>query len=301
VIIQRGISIMGPTVIGAGCLIGKNCRITESILLNGTIASSEARINRSVTGRRSRITEGTRIDGAVIRGDHLSRGELQAGDKPFNFKEVFFLNLQSRYRRLVRKLYLSFKEASDRFLALLGLMILSPLMLFVAVLIKLGSPGPVIYRQKRCGRGGREFTMLKFRTMSKDADKRKAELTGRNESDGPMFKITHDPRVVFPGHFLRQSGMDELPQLINVLRGEMSLIGPRPLAAEEMRYCVRWQNLRLSVKPGITGLWQVKSRETSSFHPWIEDDIQYITHQSFRLDMKIFFLTLFKMGQLSGV
>ena len=173
-------------------------------------------------------------------------------------------------------------------LCLLGL--LSPVFVVIAVLVKLDSRGPVIFFQRRCGKDWKEFRMLKFRTMALDAESLKGNL--QNEIDGPMFKVSRDPRVTRIGRHLRSLSLDELPQLINVLRGEMSLVGPRPLAREEMSTNSRWVEARLSVKPGITGLWQIKARGTMKFSDWITYDMEYVEHRSFLGDIKILLLTI---------
>ena len=148
----------------------------------------------------------------------------------------------------------------------------------------------MIFAQQRCGRWGREFRMYKFRTMIEGAEQLHARLTEHNEVDGPMFKIERDPRVTIVGRFLRRTSLDELPQLFNVLKGDMSLVGPRPLAMKEMKCSPSWRDIRLSVKPGITGSWQVESRG-SRFHDWIEHDILYVLNHSLWLDLRILLKT----------
>ena len=161
-----------------------------------------------------------------------------------------------------------------------------------AAAIKLSSPGPVFFRQRRCGRNGGEFWMVKFRTMVKDAEKMQAQLRPLSEVDGPVFKIENDPRSTALGRLLRRYSVDEVPQLWNVLKGEMSLVGPRPLAAREMKFCNAWRDARLKVRPGVTGLWQVSGRSKTSFHDWIRLDIEYVRERSTLVDMKILGKTL---------
>lgn len=182
------------------------------------------------------------------------------------------------------------KQALDFCGSLLLLVLLSPVFLVVAVLVKLDSGGPVFFFQNRCGKGGKEFRMLKYRTMVENAEALKRHLP--NEVDGPMFKVTADPRVTRIGRHLRSLSLDELPQLVNVLRGEMSLVGPRPLAREEMRDNREWMEARLSVKPGVTGLWQVKGRESRRFRDWVVFDMDYVEHRSLLGDLKILLLTV---------
>lgn len=176
--------------------------------------------------------------------------------------------------------------------ALVALCLAWPLLLLAAVLIKLDSPGPVFFRQRRCGRGGRLFTMIKLRTMVADADRRQAGLHKVNEVDGPMFKVERDPRVTRLGVLLRKTCLDEVPQMINVLRGEMSLVGPRPLAPHEMSLVPAWRDLRLMVKPGVTGLWQLHGRERLAFASWIANDIEFVKHHSLAMNIRILFKTL---------
>lgn len=174
------------------------------------------------------------------------------------------------------------------------LLVLAPLFLLTALLVATSSRGPVIYRQQRSGLNGRPFTMYKFRSMRAGAEQLQADLADRNEMEGPVFKMKQDPRVTFIGRFLRRHSLDELPQLWNVLRGEMSLVGPRPLPLEEVH---RFQNLahrrRLSVKPGLTCLWQVRGRnDITSFEEWVRLDLEYIDRWSLWLDVKILLATL---------
>jgi exopolysaccharide biosynthesis polyprenyl glycosylphosphotransferase len=176
-----------------------------------------------------------------------------------------------------------------------GLLVaLSPLFLLTALLVRLTSPGPVLYWQERAGLNGRPFTMLKFRSMGVDADARKPELAARNEMDGPVFKLTADPRVTRLGRVLRRHSLDELPQLWNVLRGEMSLVGPRPLPLEEVgRIANLAHRRRLSFKPGLTCLWQVRGRnDISSFEEWVRLDLEYIDRWSLWMDLKILLATI---------
>ena len=169
-----------------------------------------------------------------------------------------------------------------------------PVFLLLALVIRLTSPGPVIFRQRRCGRNGREFDMFKFRSMGTDAEQRKAEVAARNEMTGPVFKVQDDPRVTRVGRVLRRHGLDELPQLWNVLRGEMSLVGPRPLPVEEVhRFDTDAHRRRLSVLPGLTCLWQVRGRnEIDDFNEWVRLDLEYIDRWSLWLDCKILLATI---------
>ncbi len=174
-----------------------------------------------------------------------------------------------------------------------GLLILSaPLFVVIAIAIKLDSEGPVFYVQERCGLNGRIFRMFKFRSMVVGADKMKEQLRLFNEMSGPVFKMKDDPRVTRVGRWLRKTSLDELPQLINVLKGDMSLVGPRPPLPEEVAQYERWQIRRLSVKPGITCIWQISGRNEIDFDEWVRLDLYYIDHWSLSLDLKILIRTI---------
>jgi exopolysaccharide biosynthesis polyprenyl glycosylphosphotransferase len=197
---------------------------------------------------------------------------------------------------------LAVKKIMDIVISLLVLIILSPLLLIISLLIKVTSTGPIIYRQSRVGLRGRQFNLLKFRTMIPNADQLKKGLESKNEADGPVFKIKDDPRVTRLGGFLRKTGLDELPQLINVLRGEMSLIGPRPPLKDETRHYKRWQLRRLSVKPGLSCFWQIKpDRNSIKFENWMEMDLAYIDNWSLRLDFIILLKTIKTIFQRTGL
>ena len=184
------------------------------------------------------------------------------------------------------------KRLADIVLSSLALIALSPLMLLIGIAVKCTSKGPVFFRQQRAGLGGVPFTFLKFRTMQVDADTKKSELQQFNERTGPVFKMKDDPRVTRLGSFLRQWSLDELPQLLNVLKGDMSLVGPRPPIMDEVEKYESWHNYRLEVKPGITCIWQVYARDEKCFENWVRLDIKYKREQSFLLDMKLLLMTI---------
>lgn len=169
---------------------------------------------------------------------------------------------------------------------------LSPILAAAATAIKLTSAGPVLFKQVRCGRNGRKFTLYKFRSMYRDAEKRLAGLKHLNEMSGPVFKIKEDPRITPLGKLLRRTSLDELPQLWNVLKGDMSLVGPRPPIPREVESYEPWQRRRLSMKPGITCIWQVTSRNESDFENWMKLDLQYIDRWSLWLDFRIMMSTI---------
>jgi len=176
--------------------------------------------------------------------------------------------------------------------AIVALVLCAPLMLLAALAIRLESRGPIFYRSTRIGRRGRPFTFLKLRSMVNGADRARHHVAHLNEADGPVFKITNDPRVTRVGRFLRVTSIDEIPQFLNVLRGEMSLVGPRPPLPQEVAQYEPWQMRRLSVRPGLTCLWQISGRSRIGFQEWMRLDLEYIKHRSFLLDVKILLRTI---------
>jgi exopolysaccharide biosynthesis polyprenyl glycosylphosphotransferase len=187
---------------------------------------------------------------------------------------------------------LALKRTVDVGLVLLTAPLTLPLTLLLIGLIRLDSPGAALFRQVRVGKDGVPFACYKFRTMVRDAEQRKAELTRLNEADGPLFKIRHDPRVTRVGRFLRQSSLDELPQLWNVLRGEMSLVGPRPALPDEVACYEPWHRRRLEVTPGLTGLWQVLGRSNTTFDEMVRLDIYYAENWSVGMDLRLLLMTV---------
>jgi exopolysaccharide biosynthesis polyprenyl glycosylphosphotransferase len=184
------------------------------------------------------------------------------------------------------------KRAIDLVASFIGLALLAPLFLVVAIAIKLTSNGPIVFKQERYGLNKRKFHMYKFRSMVVDAEARQAQLEHLNETAGPTFKIKKDPRVTKIGAFIRRSSIDELPQLLNVLKGDMSLVGPRPLPTRDVtRFSEAWLMRRFSVKPGLTCLWQITGRSDTTFDRWMELDLTYIDQWSLSLDMKILAMT----------
>lgn len=184
------------------------------------------------------------------------------------------------------------KRALDIFGAATALTIFAPVMLLAALAVRLSSPGPVIFRQQRAGLGGRPFWMLKFRTMVNGAEKQIETLRPLSEGNGPAFKLTHDPRITAVGRWLRKTSVDELPQLINVLRGDMTLVGPRPLPVHESDDCRQWHRERLDVTPGLTCIWQVSGRCNTDFDRWVRMDLAYARRRTLWGDLKLIALTV---------
>lgn len=176
--------------------------------------------------------------------------------------------------------------------ALFGIIVFSPLLLVGAVLVRVSSPGPIIFKQKRSGLGGRPFMIYKFRTMIDGAEAKRRELAALSEQDGPAFKLTNDPRLTPIGRMLRKTSIDELPQLFNVLKGDMSLVGPRPLPCSESEGCLQWQKHRMNITPGLTCIWQVKGRSRVGFDDWVRMDMAYMRRRSLWKDIQIIFATI---------
>lgn len=214
-----------------------------------------------------------------------------------------YVKMQSSLSFLNQMPFLTFRNTPDNYLALkfkvvfdftisiLILLVISPLMAIIALLIKLDG-GPVFFLQKRIGLNGRQFFCYKFRTMVVDAEKQLESLSAQNEQEGPVFKIKNDPRVTRIGRFLRRTSLDEIPQFINVFKGEMAVVGPRPPIPKEVDQYERWQQRRLSMKPGITCIWQVSGRNNIPFEQWMKMDMQYIDTWSLKLDFVIILKTI---------
>lgn len=191
------------------------------------------------------------------------------------------------------KIYLFIKRIIDIVGSLIGLIILSPLLVIVGILIKIESKGPIIFAQDRIGKNGKIFRMYKLRSMVKNAEELKKKLMAENEMSGPMFKIKDDPRITKIGKFIRKTSIDELPQLLNVLKGDMSLVGPRPSLPNEVLEFEPWMNKRLAVKPGLTCYWQVMGRNNIDFQHWMLLDIKYVETRSIVVDIKLIIKTFF--------
>jgi exopolysaccharide biosynthesis polyprenyl glycosylphosphotransferase len=206
-----------------------------------------------------------------------------------NFREVQLLSLSSAPDSELR---LFFKRVFDVVLSAASLILLSPLLLAIAAMIKITSPGPVFFQQRRCGLGGRRFMLYKFRSMINNAEQMRAELHQMNELDGPVFKISDDPRITPVGRSLRRFSLDELPQLWNIFRGDMSFVGPRPAVPEEVEQYEDWQRRRLRMRPGLTCIWVIEGRNHVDFNRWMQLDLKYIDTWSLWLDAKIFLRTI---------
>ena len=287
VTVDEEVTVIGPTVIGAGSHLQRGATIAQAVLAGGTTIDQRDPIRHCI---------------ATGQGRHPSR--QGAGDgriaafptvRPHDDGAIVACGEATPTRRA---LFHACKRVIDVTLVSLGLVVLTPLLFVVAVLMKLDSPGPVFFAHRREGRGGKEFGCLKFRTMVVDAHRKQKELYDQNEVDGPQFKMADDPRLTRMGRLLRATNIDELPQLFNVLVGHMSLVGPRPSPFRENQVCVPWRRARLSVRPGITGLWQLcrDDRADGDFHQWIYYDIAYVRNMSVWLDVKILLATVLTGG-----
>jgi exopolysaccharide biosynthesis polyprenyl glycosylphosphotransferase len=235
------------------------------------------------------ITRLCESEGKVVRIPGDGGGPTIAGGR---FEVFDGTVVQSLVYGPDRALGLLAKRLIDVVIAAGGLIVLSPLLLAIALWIRRTEGGPVLFRQQRVGEHGRRFVLLKFRTMVPDAEERLDDLAAVNEVQGRAFKLTADPRLTSNGAFLRRSSLDELPQLWNVLRGEMSLVGPRPPLPREVAGYDVWHRRRLSMKPGMTGLWQVSARREPDFDRWVNVDLEYIDRWSLLLDLKILLRTV---------
>jgi exopolysaccharide biosynthesis polyprenyl glycosylphosphotransferase len=218
--------------------------------------------------------------------------------EPINHGDATFDSEWSERRWLAYESFL--KRLVDVALTSLGLVAVLPIWLVIAVAIKLDSPGPVVFVQDRVGQHGRRFRFYKFRSMYIDAAERFASVQAHNEAEGPVFKMRKDPRVSRVGSFLRRTSLDELPQLINVLKGDMSLVGPRPPLPNEVAQYRPADLIRLSVKPGLTCLWQINGRSNVGFDRWMEYDREYVSNMSFWLDLRILARTVGAVLSMRG-
>jgi len=190
-----------------------------------------------------------------------------------------------------RKIYEFLKRTVDIICSLVGLLVLMPILVLVTILVKIESKGPIIFSQDRVGKDGRVFKMYKFRSMVINAEELKEKLANENERTGPMFKIKNDPRITDVGRFIRKTSIDELPQLVNILKGEMTIVGPRPSLPDEVKEFEGWMMKRLNVKPGLTCYWQVSGRNDIEFNEWMELDIKYVQERNILIDAKLILKT----------
>ncbi len=332
--VEARATIVGPAVVGRGAQVGRGATVIQCVVGPGAVVPPETTVHHDVvvgraapmcgaeapngngaSGRsakadspvgngqawahRSAAPDGAPPHGpAPLNGptppaaeDRSETGPPETEEGPLLIREDGGSGLAGAERRGI---YPALKCAMEAGVAAAALLVLSPLLAAVALLVKATSPGPALYGDLREGKGGRVFRCWKFRSMRKDASQQQRALYKTNQVDGPQFKMAADPRITPIGAILRKTNVDELPQLINVAMGQMSLIGPRPSPFRENQICVAWRRARLSVRPGITGLWQIcrHNRAAGDFHQWIYYDILYVRHLSPMLDIKILLATL---------
>jgi lipopolysaccharide/colanic/teichoic acid biosynthesis glycosyltransferase len=306
--------------VGARCEIDPSARLVGPVILHdGAVIGAEATVvGPAVIGRGARVERDAVVAQCVVGPDsviapgltlrHRAVFGVAGEEEPPAIPALLYIepapaltvessDVEDGGPRSAA-IYPVVKAVFDVTAAAVGLLLLSPLLLLIAILIKLESRGPVFFRDRREGKGGRVFECLKFRTMFVGAEAQQRELRLKNLVDGPQFKLAHDPRVTRVGRFLRACSLDELPQLINVLFLEMSLVGPRPSPFRENQLCIPWRHGRLSVRPGITGLWQVcrHHRAQGDFHQWIHFDLLYVRHMSLLIDLKILAATVLTLA-----
>ena len=277
--VEAGATIVGPALLAAGAHVGHDAVVAQSLIGPQAVLPAG-----SVTRHR-----------LVLEGRETQAAPPPAYDPLLGLSHD---SVQLHEDKRAGSSYPTWKAVLESAVAIVGLILLSPLLLLLAVLVKLDSRGPILYGDKREGLGGNVFRCFKFRTMKVGADAMQRELMLNNQMDGPQFKMVADPRVTRLGRILRAISFDELPQLINVALGQMSLVGPRPSPFRENQMCIPWREARLSVRPGITGLWQVcrHERATGDFHQWIYYDLLYVRQMSPWVDVKILLATLYTLG-----
>lgn len=294
-VVQENSRFIGRVLLGKDVHVGPNV-----IIIGPTIISHNARIEQgavidsSIIGPEVCVPGGQFVQDCVLKGPQFSLKHT-VQDKN---RETLLLDSHGPFRTWPRFSYVRcLKRIADFCAALMVLVLFAPVILFVALAIKLTSPGPVFYKDKRQGLHGRQFNCLKFRTMILGADKIQEILRIVSQVDGPQFKIANDPRINTVGKFLRETYIDEIPQFFNVLFGQMSIVGPRPSPESENTLCPFWRDARLSVKPGITGLWQVfRTRQPlKDFQEWIHYDTEYVRNVSLKTDLYICWKTAEKL------
>lgn len=280
--VEEQACVVGPAVIGAGARVGAGAVVSQCVVAPGVTVQRDTRVSHR----------------AIFEDVFGDLGEVEpAAEDP----DPIAMRQHAARRGL--PVYRTVKGLIDSVAAVTGLVVLSPLMAVIAAAIALESRGGVLYADARETEGGTQFKCWKFRTMFAGANDRQRALLAANEVDGPQFKIEGDPRITRVGRFLRKVSFDELPQLINVALGQMSLVGPRPSPFRENQICVPWREARLSVPAGITGLWQVcrEDRTQGDFHQWIHYDLLYVQHMSMAVDLKILLATVLTGGGVGRV
>lgn len=291
--------IVGPAVIGSDCSIGRGVFIHRSVIDSHVRIRSNCHIQKSIVLKgadvkpHSHLLKTIGVNGVQFAPAHQRLFKSSPSCRGWGVHHTERNALPMSRGREVKAVPVYFlKRFLDVSVTALLSPVIVPLGLFLGALIKITSSGPVIFMETRLGQNGRAFTMYKLRTMIDNAHLQQDVLQEKKQGDGPMFKLEADPRVTSLGRWLRKTSLDELPQFWNVLKGDMSLVGPRPLSAREMKWNPSWKEMRLLVKPGITGLWQVKTGVYSDFSDWIIYDLQYVRNCALGLDLKILMWTV---------
>ncbi len=275
-------SVIGPTI------VGNNVKVEHGAIINSSIIGPEVSVPRNIV-----------VQNRVLKGQPYDWKQPSIStNKSAVFNSDRKRHTNGSFRCWPRFSYTGgLKRITDCLASIIVLILFAPIIPFIALAIKLNSPGPVFFRHKRQGRYGKTFNCLKFRTMKLGADKLQDKLRFVSQVDGPQFKIDDDPRISTVGRFLRETYLDEIPQFINVLLGQMSIVGPRPSPESENTLCPFWRDARLSVRPGITGLWQVcRTRQPmKDFQEWIHYDTEYVRNLSLKLDLWISWMTAKKL------
>lgn len=288
--INRDCRIVGPAVIGRDCQLMDEVLVRNSIVLAGSYLGMKSSVDSSVVGQDYVLENGDLCRKIAVKG-HLTVGDANLM-QPDLIDGYSVLDDSRVSIKIKRHIYLTAKRSLDIVISFFTLLLGFPVFLIISSAIKIDSRGPIFFAQRRCTKGGRRFSMIKFRSMTEGSENLQYNLRHKNDTDGPLFKMADDPRLTRVGRFLRSTSLDELPQFLNVLIGEMSLVGPRPLVMEEMGYSPEWRDTRLRVKAGITGMWQVNGRSDTLFHDWIKNDISYVKNQSLWLDFTILLKTI---------
>ncbi len=287
--------LVGPVVVRDGATIGAGALVVGPATISDRASVGVgAIVAQCLVLPDATVADGVTVRHRVVNGDSLHAAAL-AGQRRHTAPHLL---AAPEIARRALPTYVSIKALGEPVLAFVALVLLSPVLFVLAMIVKFTSTGPVFYGDSREGKDAKPFKCWKFRSMLTNADDLQRALAAQQKMDGPQFKMENDPRVTKIGSILRKLNVDELPQLWNVVRGEMSFVGPRPSPFRENQICVPWRNGRLSVRPGITGLWQVcrKDRETGDFHQWIHYDLLYVRNISFRLDALILAATIFTLG-----
>jgi lipopolysaccharide/colanic/teichoic acid biosynthesis glycosyltransferase len=298
VLIERDACVIGPACLGDGVSVGKGAVVRESALWRDSAVSEGASVDFSILAEGQHLLPGE----AVFASVHCEEGARFDPPRAMPWDRGAPL-APLRTETGGERAYAIGKRALDLVGAAAGLLLLFPVALAIGIAIRLDSRGPVFYRDSRCGRQGRAFRMWKFRTMGSGASRLQDRFLESKDTDGPIFKLDDDPRVTRVGALLRRTSLDELPQLVNILKGEMSFVGPRPLKMDEMRCAPQWRDLRLSVKPGLTGLWQLHARHSTMFGDWVRYDNAYVLDGPSLLgDLRIILTTMRKVltGKING-